>query len=193
MTAPWVRGHCEFSKGRRHRYTLSRSLADVSLFESRPKRVLFLMLNPSTANETANDPTVERCCRFGLRWGYDMLAVANLFSFRSTDPRVLRSTPDAEGDPENAETIVRLAKSAHLVIAAWGVHGALRGRASFVANLLEREGVELHHLGLTKDGHPRHPLYLRGDTVPDLWTPGAKPKTFLNVIDKARATMELDA
>lgn len=130
------------------------------------KRALFVMLNPSTATDTVNDPTITRCMRFALAWGYDRLAVCNLFALRSTDPSVLRSALDAEGDPENITTILTLAQHADLIVCAWGAHGAVRDRAELVTQHLFEAGHQLHALKLTKDGHPGHPLYLRGDSRP---------------------------
>jgi hypothetical protein len=146
-----------------HRYTLSRTF-ERPLWEVESKRVLFVMLNPSTATDEQNDPTITRCCGFALAHGAHRLAIANLFSLRSTDPALLYSDESAEGDPENLVWILELAKGADLVIAAWGVHGALRGRAKRVEALLRAEGIALQRLGpTTKGGHPRHPLYLRSD------------------------------
>jgi hypothetical protein len=152
-----------FNEDRTHRFVLRRAISYA------PRACLFVMLNPSTADENANDPTIRRCIGFAHEWHFGTLYVANLFSLRSTDPKALYSTPDAEGDPKNIETIVAGARGIDLAVAAWGVHGALRDRGATVRAKLAEAGVKLHHLGLTKDGHPRHPLYLRADVKPKLW------------------------
>jgi len=133
------------------------------------RRCLFIMLNPSTATDTVDDPTIKRCSRFAGSWGFDRLMVCNLFSLRSTDPRPLYSDETAEGDPENFTTILTVARDAHLIVCGWGVHGALRGRAAHVVAELRRDGHQLHALKLTKDGQPGHPLYLRGDLPAVEW------------------------
>jgi hypothetical protein len=120
----------------------------------------FVMLNPSTADAVRNDPTVRRCIGYAQRWGYATLLVTNIFAFRATLPRVLAASSDPVG-PENDDYLVRTARSAERVVAAWGIHGKLHNRSRHVLDLLR--DVPLLHLGLTRDGQPRHPLYLRGD------------------------------
>lgn len=133
------------------------------------RRCLFVMLNPSTATDTVDDPTIKRCSRFAASWGFDRLMVVNLFSLRSTDPTLLACDLAAEGDPENLTTILQVARDAHRIVCAWGVYGALRGRAAHVVAELRRDGHQLHALKLTKDGQPGHPLYLRSDLQPVVW------------------------
>lgn len=159
-----------FSADRLHRYTLTRALTPPMLSAGRTlRRCLFVMLNPSTATDTVDDPTIRRCSRFAASWGFDRLMVVNLFSLRSTDPRALYVDETAEGDPENLTTILTVARDAHLIVCAWGAHGSLRGRAEAVARELRAAGRQLHVLKLTKDGRPGHPLYLRSDLVPFEW------------------------
>ena len=126
------------------------------------------MLNPSTADAFQLDPTNRRCVGFAQAWGYGALVTTNIFAFRSTNPAGLRTADDAIG-PENNEAIVTAAKNADLVIAAWGAHGELQDRGNAVHQMLGKAGVPLHMLRLTKAGHPGHPLYISGDTVPSLW------------------------
>lgn len=153
-----------FSGDRRYRYLLRRWLGS----EARPV-CCFIMLNPSTADETANDPTVRRCISFAKGWGYGMLLVVNLFGLRSSDPAKLRSSSDPVG-PWNDAHILYAANEADLVVCAWGVDGGWRGRAGHVEEMLRAEGVTLHHLGRTRIGQrPRHPLYLSKTTEPVLW------------------------
>ncbi len=152
----------------RYRYSLSREWAPGPV-------CTFIMLNPSTADADIDDPTIRRCVAFAQRWGYGALAVVNLFALRATDPKALRSEQDPVG-PDNDSAIAEAVSIGGLIVAAWGVHGALHGRGAAVCNLIE-EGFErgIHHLGLTKDGHPKHPLYLRADTAPARWDRRAQP------------------
>jgi hypothetical protein len=109
-----------FSLCRKYSYTLVRRWSDGPLLH-------FIMLNPSTADEVVNDPTVERCERRACMWHYGGLIVTNLFAWRSTDPAELRRVPDPVG-PDNDEALVEAAHRAQLIVCAWGRDGALRGR-----------------------------------------------------------------
>lgn len=140
-----------FSPCRTYRYTLTRDWADGP-------RALFVMLNPSTATEVVIDPTVRRCLGFAKAWGMAGLTVVNLFALRATDPKALYDHPDPVG-PDNDHHLAEQASRAGLVVAAWGTHGALDDRDRNVMALLD--GVDLHCLGRTQSGHPRHPLYVR--------------------------------
>ena len=130
-----------------------------------PKSCLFVMLNPSTADGEADDPTIRRCVGFAKRFKFDRLEVVNLFAYRATDPQeVLRMT--GAGDPigpRNQDIIERAAADAGLIICAWGAHGSHIGQDETVRGWLEIFGKPLYALGLTKDGKPRHPLYLKSD------------------------------
>lgn len=118
----------------------------------------FIMLNPSTADENTLDPTLRRCVSFANQWGYGSLYVANIFALRSTDPKTLYASRDPVG-PSNEAAIRAVAGLADLLVCAWGVHGALHGRGKEVREMLTAPRC----LGTTKDGHPRHPLYLPRD------------------------------
>jgi len=131
-------------------------------------RVLFVMLNPSTATEVQNDPTVERCERRARALGFGAFRVCNIFAFRATDPRLMRAAPDPVGHGNDA-AIRDGALWAERIVCAWGTHGAHLDRGAHVAALLRRTGRPLHHLGLTRDGHPRHPLYIGYDQPPIPW------------------------
>lgn len=128
------------------------------------EEVLFVMLNPSTADETRNDPTIERCQRRAVAMGFGGLRIANLFGFRATRPRDLKAAAEPVG-PENDALLRDWAGAAALTIAAWGSHGGWRGRGPEVAAWLGAAS----HLGLTRDGHPRHPLYVPYTTGPEDW------------------------
>lgn len=135
----------------RYRYALTR------IWDPGAARVCFCLLNPSTADATTDDPTLRRCLGFARDWGFGGVEIVNLFALRATDPRLLRRTPDPVG-PRNDAAIVRAARRADLIVAAWGNHGALRSRAEAVRALLSPIAT-VHALGITKMGHPRHPLY----------------------------------
>lgn len=166
-------GDAVFSDCGTYRYTLSRSR---SFFPDEPA-VVWIMLNPSTADARVDDPTIRRCLGFATRWGFLRLEVVNLFAFCTPHPRALRACAawDRVG-PDNDAHVRRITSlRGALVIAAWGTHGVLDGRGATVRSLLEDRGVELHHLGVTKDGHPKHPLArgrhrIADDQEPIRWT-----------------------
>ena len=116
----------------------------------------FLLLNPSTADEIKNDPTVERCERRARAMGYGGLIVTNAFALRSTDPKALYAEPDPVG-PGNPEAIVEAARAAALVVCGWG-RSLLR--------MLTEAGAVPHALAITADGSPKHPLYVGYATQP---------------------------
>lgn len=142
-----------FSMNRVYRYALWRQwlLGDGQL--------LVIMLNPSTADEVRNDPTVTRVIDFAADAGFQSLAVANLFGLRSTDPSGLLEHPDPVGK-RNDEWIERLIDSSRAVLIAWGAFPAAAKRGATVLRLLETKDVPVYCLGLTKGGAPRHPLYV---------------------------------
>ncbi len=127
--------------------------------------LLYIMLNPSKATELANDPTIERCQRRAVQLGFGGMRIANLFGLRATYPEDLRRVADPVG-PENDALVQEWAAEAGQVLAAWGVHGALMGRGPALAQHLHGD---ICHLGLTKDGHPRHPLYVSYKVQPTPW------------------------
>jgi hypothetical protein len=122
------------------------------------------MLNPSTADQQRNDPTIRRCIGFAARWGFGAVAVGNLFAFRTPSPAILRQVAHPVGRA-NDRWLQRLAAESSRVIAAWGNEGVLLGRDVQVRRLL----APLHALGLTQQGQPRHPLYLRSGVSPSRW------------------------
>ncbi len=128
----------------------------------------FLMLNPSTADETVLDPTCARARDYAERWGYGSLLVTNLFAWRATDPRAMRSAEDPVGAGNDA-AILSAARAAKLVVCAWGNHGAHLGRSAHVRHRLRDAGIALHVLRLNAGGEPAHPLYLPGALAPRRW------------------------
>lgn len=159
------RGRAHFSPCERFRYTLFREW-------SASPSCLFLMLNPSTADAEQDDPTIRRCIGYAKAWGFGGLTVANLFALRSTDPAALYVAADPIG-PDNDVTIDRLAREAGAVICAWGTHGARLDRGKHVGRRLTDAGVRLECLGTTRDGNPRHPLYLPRTAERLEWRPRA--------------------
>ncbi len=153
------RRSASFDATRTYRYTLERHWADE-------KPAVFCMLNPSTADAFADDPTIRRCTAFARREGCGGLVVVNLFALRATDPKALYKHPEPVG-PDNDGIVYEAQFQGGPVIAAWGVHGALNGRGVIVARLLEAS--DLMCLGLTKDGHPRHPLFVPADKPLERW------------------------
>jgi len=147
-------GAAHFSRCGRYRYALWRTW-DVSL-----PSVCFIALNPSTADATRDDPTMRRCIAFARRWGFGGMAVGNIFAFRATRPADMKAEPNPIGRA-NDRWLQRLASESPLVVAAWGSHGAWMGREAQVLALL----ADVECLGVTASGAPRHPLYVRGDTV----------------------------
>lgn len=136
-----------------YRYSLTR------VWDPNGARALFVMLNPSTATEIQNDPTVERCERRARALGFGAFRVCNIFAWRATDPRNMRAQPDPTG-PENDAAIAEGCAWADKVVCAWGTHGAHLDRGPAVERLIRATGVTPNHLGLSKAGHPKHPLYI---------------------------------
>ncbi len=121
--------------------------------------VNWIMLNPSTADDTFDDPTIRKCVGFSKRWGFSRMVVTNLFTFRATDPADLREL--AKVDYARAvgyadAALIQHAAETNTVIAAWGNHGNLAGRADDVLARVLPE-IAFHCIGLTKAGFPLHP------------------------------------
>lgn len=161
MTDLFLRSTAEFSPCGLYRWLLTRQWD-----EALPMMPL-VMLNGSTADASVNDPTITRCMGFGRRAGAGGLLVANIYGLRSTDPARLK----VAGDPFGADNDKALALVARYavdrgvaIVCAWGVHGSyLNADKRFLA-IAKHHGARLECLGKTKDGHPRHPLYLKSDT-----------------------------
>ncbi len=126
-------------------------------------RVLFVMLNPSTADAEIDDPTIRRCRGFARSWEYSGFEVVNLFAYRATDPKGLRAADYAVG-PENDRFIRGALVDAALVVCAWGANPAAKRQAQHMLHLIREAGLTPTRIGPpTKSGAPRHPLYLRAD------------------------------
>lgn len=128
---------------------------------------VFCMLNPSTADASIDDPTIRRCRGFADAWGCDGLIVVNLYALRATDPRELRRHSEPIG-PENDFQLRSVARCLGDIVCAWGAN-ADPSRVRDVVAIFRDAGARLWCLGTTKDGHPRHPLYVRGDTKLVAW------------------------
>lgn len=157
----------------KYRYALGRSWGDCG--RDWPRAVVWIMLNPSTADAEFDDPTIRRCISFSQSWGFDCLRVVNLFGLRATDPAELGRVADPVG-PENDEHIRLLLGEASRVIVAWGANKAVGDRAKEVLRMAQ-VGASMDKypcvecLGTTAEGHPRHPLYVRADTNPIIYNP----------------------
>lgn len=152
-----------FAPGRLYRYRLWR------IWNPALPRALFILMNPSTADEVRNDPTIERCYRRVMAWRrrgllFGGIEVCNVFAWRETDsrllPRLIAAGLDIVG-PDNDFHIESAARAADLIVCGWGQPGNLLGRGRRVLELLE--GRELHALAINADGTPQHPLYIGYD------------------------------
>jgi hypothetical protein len=151
-----------FSDCRRWRYLLWRCWDETKPVAN------FLMLNPSTADEFKLDPSCTRARNYAERWGFGALVVTNIFGWRSTDPKAMKTAKDPVGRGNDA-AIVQAAKGAKLVVCAWGNHGLHAERAERVKALLNQEGIALHVLRMNGAGQPAHPLYLPSSLKPTPW------------------------
>lgn len=126
--------------------------------------IAFLLLNPSTADEVQDDPTIRRCRGYAADWGYGEVMILNAFAFRATDPKVMRAQADPVG-PDNdrviLETCEALFSMGGTLVCGWGNHGAFQDRGQAVRALLK--GFPAQAFPLTGAGEPGHPLYLRKD------------------------------
>jgi hypothetical protein len=155
-----------FSPCRLYRYQLWRRVPSLKFSCNIWKSdfVQFIGINPSIADETANDRTVSRCIDFASRWGFEWMCMTNLFAFVSTDKKKMLRAPEPIG-PENDSFLLHIAAQTDLTVAAWGCDGNHLGRAVRVRSFLPK----LYCLRLTKDGHPEHPLYLPKTLTPFLF------------------------
>ncbi len=157
-----IRRSADFSPCRTWRYTLKR-VWDYNL-----PPVLFVLLNPSTADEVQDDPTNRRGIGYAIKWKYGGVTFVNLFAYRTPQPKLLKQAREPVG-PDNDKWILKEAEEARKggkVILAWGVHGAFRERDLEVLELLDTAGIPMWCMGLTQAGHPKHILYLPGDLEP---------------------------
>ena len=158
QAAPLLTGSATavLSEDRAYRYQLTRA------WGSSGTHVTWIMLNPSTADALADDNTIRRCTAFTKAWGFDGLIVVNLFALRATSPRALREAADPIG-PDCDHFIHASVHPWSEVVVAWGAHPFAHRRAIEVMEIVTGRAGAASCLGVTRDGHPRHPLYVRGD------------------------------
>ena len=151
-----VQDTAEFSPCRNWRYTLHRQWDDGPA-------VAFLMFNPSTADESKDDPTIRKCRGFAQRWGYGRMVIVNLFAIRGTDPKIVMRASDPIG-PMNDFHIIDATMGCREIIAAWGCGSHMKGELALrprqVMSMLGEYGRDVSCLGYSADGSPRHPLML---------------------------------
>ena len=157
------------SKCDTYRYELSRE------WDFTKGYVCFVGLNPSTADDHLDDPTIRRCVNFAKSWGYGGIIMTNLFHYRATNPKDMISKgfgaiPIQGFTSDFADShIIRSCSRAGLIIACWGTNGNTFNRDLYVKKTLKENNIKLHYLKLTKEGFPSHPLYLKKDLKPQLW------------------------
>lgn len=159
---PWIGNTTSgavFSPCRQYRYTLWRRWVDECPLG---RMCCFIGLNPSTADETLDDPTIRRCIGFSKAWGFDGYVMLNAFAYRATDPKVMKRQVSPVGE-RNAEAIAAVAAGAGRVVVAWGNHGEHANQCQRVIDLLPSNVL---CLGTTSTGQPKHPLYLASNTTP---------------------------
>ena len=155
-----IKRSADFSSCRKYRYTLIRE------WDSDLPRCLFILLNPSTADEVQDDPTNRRGIRYAMDWGYGSVVFCNLFAYRSPYPKIMKQESDPVG-PDNNRQIYIQHRLADITVAAWGNDGMHQDRDVNVKSLLGWENM--HVLGLNKSGCPKHILYLKKDLIAMSW------------------------
>ena len=148
------------SGDRKYRYALWR------IWDTDSQAVMFICLNPSTADEFIDDPTLTRCINFAKSWGFGGVITANLFAYRTTYPQELKNVKNPVGI-QNDKWLKSLAGSAGLIVGGWGNHGVFMGRSKAVAGLISN----IYCLDRNKTGQPAHPLYQPKNSKPVRWSP----------------------
>lgn len=148
-----------FSSCRKYRYVLWREWD-----KNNPKYAMFIGLNPSTADETLDDPTIRRCIQFSKDWGYGSLCMTNIFAFRTPEPKIMKLESAPIGE-DNDKYLLEYSKDAAIVIACWGNDGKYLNRGEYIKKLIPN----LYCLKLSKNGNPWHPLYLKKDLKPFIY------------------------
>ena len=143
-----------YSPCKNYRYSLSRTQLKAKKF------ILFILLNPSTATEFKNDPTIARCQKRSQLLGYEAFTICNLFAFRTKSPKIMKNFSEPIG-PENNRIINEILNKASKVICAWGNHGTHLNQADRITKIIKNSGTRAYHLGLTKNNQPMHPLYIK--------------------------------
>ena len=151
-----------YSPCKSYRYLLNRTTVNAK------KSLLFILLNPSTATEFKNDPTIARCQKRSEVLNYKAFTICNLFAFRTKSPRVMKNYFDPVG-PENDRLIGESILNADKIICAWGNHGTHLSQAEKVVKIIKAHNSSAFHLGLTKNNQPMHPLYIEYSRKPVKW------------------------
>lgn len=155
-----IESGAEISPDNMRRYDLWR------VWDKSKPYVLFIGLNPSTADAMMDDPTIRRCKRFAFDWGFGGVHMGNLFAYRATNPKEMKQQIDPVGF-NNDYHLCHLAERAGIIICAWGADGGHHNRDQQVIKLLN--DLPLFCLGKTKGGQPRHPLYLKSNVKPEVF------------------------
>ncbi len=155
-----------FSPDRVYRYLLRRKIG------VQRTTCLFIMLNPSTADEKRNDPTVSRCIGFAKHWGFGRLEVCNIFAYQATDPKELYDLeyPSQVIGPDNDKHIRHAVERADRVVCAWGNHGVLFDRGIYIRQAIMLQDKFPFAFKITNKGQPIHPLYQKADAPLITWT-----------------------
>ena len=148
-----VNSSAVYSPCKNYRYSLTRTH-----FQAK-KSLLFILLNPSTATEIKNDPTIARCQKRAALLGYKGFIICNLFAYRTKSPKIMKNYHDPIGS-ENNSVIKKNLRLADKVICAWGNHGTHLNQAYEIVKILKDMKTQAYHLGLTKSAQPTHPLYI---------------------------------
>lgn len=161
LSMPVTSRGAEISNCRRFRYRLWR------VWDAARPCVLFVMLNPSTADADDDDSTIRRCIGFASRWGFGGMEVVNLYAWRETDSTALKKVRHCDPvGPDNDAYLWGGLMRCPQIVCAWGAHDLVDQRAAEVLDLIRRAGAVPMCLGVSKVGHPLHPLYLKGDLLP---------------------------
>jgi len=150
--AKTIKSGAIFSNCREYRYVLWR------IWDDDMPKVMFIGLNPSTADETDDDPTIRRCIGFAKRWGFGGVYMLNIFAYKAVQPEQMKKAADSIG-AENDGYLARYAEMSSLVIGAWGNHGVYLNRGAGVIEMFPT----MQCMKMTKRNQPAHPLYLRSD------------------------------
>ena len=145
-----------------YRYLLRR------VWDEDKEQVTFVMLNPSTADAETDDATIRSCVRLSKSWGYGGFGVVNLFAWRATDPKELTKAVDPIG-PMNDDHIETAVVYTDFTVCAWGAHKMAAERAPRVLDIICRRRDYAHCIGTTKSGAPKHPLYIKTGTMPEIY------------------------
>lgn len=151
---PEITSGAEFSKCRNYRYCLWR------IWDATKPKVMFIGLNPSTANEISDDPTIRRVVKFASDWEFGGVYMLNLFGWVTAYPEELKKCNDPVG--ENDLWLKKMGDLSHTIVFAWGNFKEAKERARIVSELFP-EAIALQ---INKNGSPKHPLYVKGDVIP---------------------------